>query len=144
MKCLFNRFDTRCFRLEISGTPKSQPRARLGKWGAYDPAKDKKNWVKWQIKNQIPEGPIITGPVGLHIWFYMPIPKSTSKKLLKEMLSEPYLHTKKPDLDNLEKFYKDAMTGMVYRDDSQVCYVEKVKLYSPTPRTIIDITTSVL
>jgi Holliday junction resolvase RusA-like endonuclease len=36
-------------------------------------------------------------------------------------------HEKKPDLDNLLKALKDALTGLAWRDDSQVCqcYCEK-------------------
>jgi Holliday junction resolvase RusA-like endonuclease len=38
-------------------------------------------------------------------------------------------HFQKPDLDNLVKSVKDAMTGIVYEDDSLVCREELLKLY---------------
>jgi Holliday junction resolvase RusA-like endonuclease len=51
-------------------------------------------------------------------------------------------HTKRPDLDNLVKAVKDALSGIVWRDDCQVCGCELVKRVasgSETPRTEIHI-----
>lgn len=36
-------------------------------------------------------------------------------------------HIKKPDSDNLEKFLFDAMTGLLWDDDSRICWVLKSK-----------------
>ena len=41
----------------------------------------------------------------------------------------PVAHSKKPDIDNLIKFYMDAMTGKFYVDDSQVHKIKAMKLY---------------
>ena len=38
-------------------------------------------------------------------------------------------HYQKPDLDNLVKSVKDAMTGIVYEDDGLVAHEELLKLY---------------
>ena len=43
----------------------------------------------------------------------------------------PREHCKTPDLDNLVKFYMDAMTGKFYADDSQVIKLRARKLYGP-------------
>jgi hypothetical protein len=50
---------------------------------------------------------------------------------------ECLLHVKKPDVDNLIKYYLDCMNGICYLDDSQVSIAHAIKLYSPTPRTEI-------
>ena len=42
----------------------------------------------------------------------------------------PTWHTYKPDLDNIEKTLKDALSDIrVWGDDCQVCQVEKTKIY---------------
>lgn len=41
-------------------------------------------------------------------------------------------HTFKPDIDNVVKLYKDALKGVVYRDDCQVAVLEAAKLWVPT------------
>ena len=38
-------------------------------------------------------------------------------------------YTKRPDIDNLQKFVFDAMTGLFYKDDSQLVSVNVCKLY---------------
>ena len=46
------------------------------------------------------------------------LPKSLSKKRKQELLGQP--HTHKPDCDNLEKIYFDALKGLLYKDDAQI------------------------
>jgi len=83
------------------------------------------------------KAPIITGPVHLNFCFYFPVPKSTGPRVRRDMLSGKILHTKKPDFDNLEKFYCDVMTGHVWVDDAQIMLCSSVKLYAEEPRTEI-------
>lgn len=73
-----------------------------------------KNREKWQtIEREI--------PVYMNITFYMPKPKSCPKSRIWP--------TVKPDLDNVEKAIKDALNGVLYVDDAQVCEVHKKKVY---------------
>jgi Holliday junction resolvase RusA-like endonuclease len=75
---------------------------------------------------------MMTGPVLLTLWFSMPRPKShyrTGKLSDKLKAYTPYYHTSKPDLDKLIRCVKDALTGIAWRDDSQVCFVLAEKFY---------------
>jgi crossover junction endodeoxyribonuclease RusA len=65
--------------------------------------------------------PLALGPVSLAVVFYMPRPKSLPKKVTE--------HTKKPDLDKLVRALKDALTGIVWTDDSQVVQLQARKVY---------------
>ena len=67
----------------------------------------------------------------------MPIPKSLSEAKKNAKLWGLIKHTAKPDLDNLEKFYLDCLTGIIFSDDSQVVQLSSKKLYSNHPRTEI-------
>lgn len=87
----------------------------------------------WQNPRHRP----MAGPVGMTVIFYMPIPKKLKKadRLLAE--AEQLWHTKRPDGDNLMKLAKDALNGLAFLDDSQICKENDIKLYSPNPRTVI-------
>lgn len=62
------------------------------------------------------------GPVRMIAVFYLPRPKSLPKR--------QQAHLKKPDLDKLIRSVCDALTGVVWKDDSQVVQVKGEKRYA--------------
>jgi len=60
--------------------------------------------------------------VRLSLAFYLPRPKSLPKRATA--------HTKAPDLDKLVRSCCDALSQIVFRDDSQVCELVAVKHYA--------------
>ena len=130
-------------RVWIEGTPVAKLRHRQirvrTKSGdttqvGYTPAKTKvwERQVAWQAQAMrgSAEWPW-EGPVKLHASFVMPVPKSWSRKAQAEALGRP--HTKAPDLDNLMKAIQDALNGIAYVDDRQICAMEGVKRYGKVP-----------
>lgn len=81
----------------------------------------------------------LTGPIAAEITAYFAIPKSTSKKMRQKMISGEVRPTKKPDLDNIVKSVLDALNGIAFDDDSQVCSLVVDKLYSEDPRVEVDL-----
>lgn len=71
-------------------------------------------------------GATITFPRGvavhLNATFILPRPVSLPKRV--------QAHTKKPDLDKLTRALKDALTGVVWQDDSQVVALHIDKRYA--------------
>ena len=63
-----------------------------------------------------------TGPVRLVVMFYLPRPKSLPRRATD--------HLKKPDLDKLVRSVKDALTQVIWQDDSQVVQIEASKTYA--------------
>lgn len=128
-------------QLKIDGVPVAKGRPRLGRYGTYTPKKTQEyeEYVKmcWVAKY----GSIQPSEQSLevNIVFYMPIPKSYSKKQRAEILSGRLKHTKKPDIDNLIKSVLDALNGIAYSDDSKIIKVAAEKQYSEKPRTEIQI-----
>lgn len=79
----------------------------------------------------------INGPVHLAVVFYLPRPKALLTKR-NAPLSIP--HVKKPDTDKLVRSVKDALTGVIWVDDSQVTDVIARKRYcaaGEVPRAVI-------
>ena len=67
----------------------------------------------------------------IHCDFYFARPKSLNKSILQK--------TTRPDVDKLIRAVLDALTGIVYADDSQVTAVSAAKLFDPKPRVEIRI-----
>ena len=63
---------------------------------------------------------VINGPVSLILRFVMPRPKATPKRSTPPAV-------KKPDLDKLARAVLDALSGVAYRDDSQVVSLDASK-----------------
>jgi len=115
--------------LTIEGTPKAQKRHRFGKGFVYDPSKKDKQLLLPLIRNQL-GSLLVSEPVSVALAFYMPIPKSYTKKKKKELSGENTPHTNKPDIDNMIKFYLDCLDF----DDKVIYKIKAEKIYSPRPR----------
>jgi Holliday junction resolvase RusA-like endonuclease len=118
------------------GIPKAQGRPkffRRGNFtGAYDPkdSREYKSNVACQILEQKPLLIDREKAVELTLTFYLPRPKGhfNSKGLISDRYSKAE-HTKKPDIDNLEKAIMDSLKGIVWHDDSQICSKVSSKEY---------------
>jgi Holliday junction resolvase RusA-like endonuclease len=90
--------------------------------GAYDPKKSKnfKEVVAWHAKIKAMEVGLkepCQDPIALEIVFQMGKPNGSR------------YHTKRPDLDNLVKSVKDALTGIIWKDDAQIIRLTAEKRY---------------
>lgn len=96
----------------------------------YTPEKDPVNAFKASVRmaaRAVYTGPPLSGAVLLQVIFIMPRP---GRLRWKKRPMPRCRHTKKPDLDNLEKSLKDALSRIVWHDDSQVAQVSKAKYYA--------------
>ena len=99
----------------------------------WDPQKELKLVAAIHLRNQFENLEPIVGAIHIDAKFYMPIPKSKSKKLQAGLIGKH--HICKPDLDNLIKFICDCATGILYKDDAVVASINIQKLYDEDPRT---------
>lgn len=75
-----------------------------------------------------------SGPVALEwTWYRLP-PASMSRRRRLLALADKIQPTKRPDLDNIAKVVQDALTGIVYVDDAQICTTTMTKCYGDVPR----------
>ena len=77
-----------------------------------------------------------SGPVVMRMIFCIPMPKSWSDKKKTAKHLKP--HTQKPDGDNLAKLVCDALNGVLYVDDAQVCSVMVHKVWTVDGQTAIE------
>ena len=74
----------------------------------------------------------LVGPLELRAIFVFPRPKAhfgTGRNAGRLKPSAPSIVSTKPDLDKLVRAVGDALTGIVYRDDSQLAIVHAEKHY---------------
>jgi Holliday junction resolvase RusA-like endonuclease len=96
-------------------------------------AKEWKSLVAYEAALAMRGTKLFEGPVSLSIEFYLPRPKShfiggeRCKGLRK---GSPMLPTTKPDSTKLLRSTEDAMTGIVWHDDAQVCDEHVIKRYT--------------
>lgn len=73
------------------------------------------------------QGAPLEGPIYLSVAFYMPRP---GRLIWKKRPMPRCPHSSKPDLDNLVKAVKDALSGLLWRDDAQVARMSIIKEYA--------------
>ena len=127
--------------ITVYGVPVAQGRPRFFRRGnhvgAYDPqkSKDYKDSIKMQaitqlrVKGSMP--PLCIGALAMEVYAYLPRPKTLPKRVRH--------HTKRPDADNIAKGCKDALKGVVYKDDSQIVDLHVSKEYGDPPRVVIEL-----
>lgn len=112
----------------VPGHPSPKARARVTRSGrAYTPK-----------PTQLAEGKVlecyladwrgldpIVGPVSINIIAAFAVPPSWSRK--KREAAD--YHVSRPDADNVQKLVLDALNGVAFIDDSQVCELHMTKRY---------------
>lgn len=105
-----------------------------GKTVVVDACKKNKEWraAVALFGNQAMAGrPPMTGPLRVTFQFAMPFRKEDLRKdgTVKRIVA----HTTTPDVTKLTRSTEDALTGIVWKDDAQICKTEAVKHYGETP-----------
>lgn len=123
----------RIFRLVYSGEVVAWQRA--GHSGHHY-TKDKTRDFEAAVRNfAIAEigWPLLEGPLRITLKIYFSPPKSWSKKKVLQAVRGNIRHAVKPDWDNVSKGVCDALNGVAWKDDSQICRAEVEKHYSLVP-----------
>lgn len=122
-------------RFTVPSIPIAQPRQRHrvafagGKAFArnYTPANAPVNFFKAAVQMAAAKaysGPPLAGPLCVDLTFVFPRPKS---KVWKKRDMPRLWHTGKPDRDNIIKSFQDALNGLLWVDDAQICAGEVFK-----------------
>ena len=137
--------------LNFPGEPKAVQSVRFARIGdfmrKYQPKEvtEWKNWIRIQARQQLPQEFSLISDVGisLRVSFEFTAPKSWSKKKIAYLQSGAIIHkTTRPDLgDNLLKGLNDALTGIVWQDDGQICEIRSRKVYGLAPQITMQIST---
>lgn len=110
----------------VHGIPESQGSARAfvrgGKPIITTTNKNLGDWRRLVADASQEHAQMLGGSISLRLHFYLPRPKSTPKKV--------EWPAKRPDLDKLIRAVGDALTGIMWADDSQICVIYALKNYA--------------
>lgn len=116
----------------VSGEPEGKARPRVTRNGTYTPPKTQayEKLVQMSFRTQCPGVFFGDAPLCVYITANFAPPQSATKRKRSRMLSGEIRPTKKPDTDNIAKAICDALNGVAYRDDAQICSLTVQKQYS--------------
>lgn len=115
----------------VTGIPKSMSVGKTVRWKTKDGSRqgqhqtrENTEWASIVGLTARDHAPIIpwSGPIALHLSFYMPRPKSGKNAKYP---------TKRPDIDNLIHKLTDQMNGVLWADDSQIVDLVVSKKFAP-------------
>lgn len=86
------------------------------------------------LAQQHNDEPFFDNPIHLDVVFYMPFPKLT-----KDQPTSIY-HSATPYMNNLWRYFVDAIKDILIRDDRVICSFSAKKVYDKDPRTELVIT----
>lgn len=113
-------------RIPLKPVAKGRPRfTRLGR--AYTPDQTRnyeREVAKWAKHNY--SGKPLSGPLQVAIVFCFVRPVSQGSPKSKKFRERPNC---KPDLENLSKSVCDALNGILWVDDSEICRLQLSKIY---------------
>lgn len=117
------------FRVPVA-QPRTKATIRGGHAGVYTPAttgkgENKKSNGVAELKaaigieaRQHHKGPLLAGPLRVDVCCVFP---RQANKVWKSKPMPRYRKVTKPDMDNCYKLVKDALNGVLWNDDAQVC-----------------------
>lgn len=91
--------------------------------------------IAWFALKEFGRPCLLEGAIFLNVVIYLPRPKgdfSKGKNAGKLKPSAPKDHIKHPDLDKLVRAIQDALTKIIWRDDSQITMLHALKYYENT------------
>lgn len=113
-------------RFFVNGKPEPQGSSRAfvvgGKPVITSANRNLKDWRTIVQLTAAQHAQMFDGPVEVILHFYLPRPISLPKKVTR--------HTKRPDVDKLARSVLDSLTGVMFKDDSQVVALEAYKDYA--------------
>lgn len=101
-------------RITVPGPATPERKRQCGRFRVDTPqARDYKQWVKARACEAMDGQPPLEGPLSLTITIWRLKPRSWPKRRLWP--------DSRPDCSNILKLVEDALQGIVYRDDKQIC-----------------------
>ena len=132
-------------KFEVLGDPKGKQRPRMcridGKTITYTPKQTKEYEKKIKACYKAVSKTFFDKniPVKINIQTYFAIPKNISNKLKNKFSSGEFLPTKPPDVDNCAKVICDALNGVAFFDDRQICKLTIEKYYAAIPKIVVEL-----
>lgn len=133
------------WQFEVLGKPQGKGRPRIttrGKFAhAYTPKRtvEYEEHVRQSFLKEYPVALVTEKPLQLNIHCYFEPPSSFNRVQKVNAVFGTIRHTSKPDIDNVIKSVTDALTGILYKDDSQIIRLFAVKEYRTVAKVVVEV-----
>ena len=130
---------------EVPGEPQGKRRARFVRAGHFvktyaDPKTvTYETFIREMFCIAHPGFVPLEGGLGVEIRAFCGMPKGVSKRKRAMMESGELRPAKRPVADNIAKVILDALTGLAFKNDSQVVRLIVGKAYSTRPRVEVEV-----
>lgn len=119
---------------EVPGKPVGQGSMRDYGYGITHSNPNLQPWrerVGWQARHRLPPGWDLDGPMAVDAWFHLPRPKHHYRANGDLKPAAPWWPVSRAagDVDKHARALLDALTGVVWADDSQVVQLHAEKTY---------------
>ena len=125
------------FDIPIRPKPKQRPRFSMGHTYTPKETQEYEKSIRNVVKEQMTERYAKWAYIKMD--FNYALPKSATKKQKQMVDIAPVIHTKRPDLDNLQKSVLDALNGILWEDDAIVWAIVAQKHYDKADHILIQI-----
>lgn len=139
---MYHATDQLFLTFDIEPVPQLRPRAsaRGRRVQVYDPPKVKAfKKLLHDLASDEYSCPPLLGALEVDVVFYRPVQRSLSKIEKSRRLNNTSKPVVKPDIDNYAKATLDALTGVLWHDDSQIVKLVSEKRYGETGKIIISV-----
>ena len=125
-------------KFTVPGTPKGKQRPRVCRINGRSITYTPKQTVTYENQIKSIYSKVANFKFERHVPLEVAIlalfapPKSISQKVRAFMLGGEILPTKRPDGDNVIKVVLDALNGVAFHDDGQICKIYFEKMYAET------------
>lgn len=132
-------------QFEIPGEPQGKRRARFVRAGHFikgyaDPKTvNYETFIREMFCVAYPGFSPLEGQLEVEVRAFCGMPKTISKKKRALMESGELRPAKRPEVDNISKVILDALTGLGFKNDSQVVRLVVEKAYSERPRVEVEV-----
>ena len=120
---------------KVLGEPRGKGRARFARMGKFvrtytdEKTRTYEDTIRTFAQKAMGSSEPLKTALDVFLYISTPIPASYSKKDKEACLNGFMLATKRPDIDNVAKAVLDAISGVVYVNDTQVVNLHCTKRY---------------
>lgn len=132
----FEKHQTKQLKFTVLGAAVGQQRVKFGNGRAHEPAKSnvEKMVIRTMCQQAIDEQrwtmPSSDMPIKVELTVNVLCPKTKAKWFKEAARRGLMVPLSKPDVDNVDKLYLDAMSHVIYPDDKQVFDCQVKRRYS--------------
>jgi len=124
----------------IPGALRGKGRPRFGNGRTFTDAKTQnaEAWIRHCAIEQAGQ-PVLENALSVEIDIDIAVPASWPRRKREQALTGAVHAMGRPDVDNCSKLVLDALNGILWRDDAQICELSVTRRYADAPQATLKV-----